>query len=123
VTVGPIVRGDIVEVDLKGAEGNEKRNDSRSGSRPCIIVQNDVGNAVSPLTQVVPLTDDRQYKGFPVQVLLTAAELQMPGAKDSSAECGHVRTIDRSRILKVRGKVDPAAMKRVDQALRVSLSL
>lgn len=118
-----IKRGDIVDVDLSGAKGGEKMNDSVSGSRPCIIVQNDRGNEVSPLTQVVPLTDSQQYKRFPVQVLLRAADLQMQNAKDSSAECGHVRSIDRSRILKNRGRLSDEAMAKVDEALRASFGL
>ncbi|WP_369128077.1 type II toxin-antitoxin system PemK/MazF family toxin [Ramlibacter tataouinensis] len=34
--------------------------------RPCVVVQNDFGNKVSPLTIVVaPLTDQAQYKKYP----------------------------------------------------------
>ena len=48
----PVNRGDIVLVDLKGAVGGEKKNDAQISARPCIVVQNDVGNGVSPLTIV-----------------------------------------------------------------------
>jgi mRNA interferase MazF len=98
-------------------------NDQSAGSRPCIVVQNDRGNEVSPLTQVVPLTDARQFKNLPVQVLLDAEELRMDGSKDSSAECGQVRTIDRTRVLRHRGEIAPASMARVDEALRRSLAI
>lgn len=115
-----IKRGDVVNVDLRGAEGGEKM-----GERPCVVVQNDRGNAVSPLTVVVPLTDVDQYKKLPVQVLVTAKELGS-GGKDSVAECGHVRTIDRdARIIgdKVLTHLDSTVMRRLDAALRVSLGL
>ena len=118
----PIQRGDIVLVDLQGALGGEKKNDGAINARPCIVVQNDMGNKVSPLTIVAPLTDVKQFKGFPVQVQVSAAEL---GAqKDSVVECGHLRTIDRDqRIQKHLGTLAPAAMARVDVALKASLGL
>ena len=117
-----IQRGDIVLVDLQGAINGEKKNDASINARPCIVVQNDIGNNVSPLTIVAPLTDSRQFKNFPVQVQVTAAEL---GAdKDSVVECGHIRTIDRDqRITKHLGRLAPAAMTRVDTALKASLAL
>ena len=78
-------RRDIVLVDLQGAIGGEKQNDINGKPRPCLVIQNDVGNNVSPLTIVAPLTDTKQFKGFPVQVKVSAAEL---GAeKDGVVEC------------------------------------
>lgn len=118
-----IKRGDIVDIDLSGAVGSETMNDQTIGSRPCVVVQNDRGNDVSPLTQVIPLTDARQFKALPVQVLLNAAELLMPDSKESSAECGQIRTIDRRRIIRLRGEMATEAMVRIDAALRRSLSI
>ena len=94
----PIARGDIISVDLQGAQGGEKGNDATSGARPCVVVQNNGGNGGSPLTIVAPITDAGQYKGYPQQVEVTAAELAAiaPTAKDSIVECGHLRTIDRA---------------------------
>ena len=117
-----IQKGDIVLVDLQGAVGGEKKNDQAINARPCVVVQNDMGNRVSPLTIIAPLTDTRQFKNFPVQVLVTAAEL---GAdKDSVIECGHLRTIDRDhRIQKHLGRVAPGVIARLDKALKVSLGL
>ncbi|NDY93794.1 type II toxin-antitoxin system PemK/MazF family toxin [Ideonella livida] len=119
-----VVRGDIVLVDLSGAVGGEKQNDKVSGSRPCVVVQNDGGNRGSPLTIVAPLTDQAQYKGYPQQVLVTAAELGTGAGKDSIIECGHLRSIDRdARIKKHLGKVTAAVMPRIDAALKASLGL
>lgn len=112
-----VQRGDVVLVDLSGASGGEKM-----GDHPCVVVQNDKGNAASPLTIVVPLTDARQFKKLPVQVEVAAAELGA-GGKDSVAECGHVRTIDKSRIIRHLTKLGAPMMKKIDAALKVSLSL
>jgi hypothetical protein len=55
-----ITRGDVVCVDLRGAEGNEKQR-----TRPCLVIQNDIGNQHSPLTIVAAITDQRQNKHLP----------------------------------------------------------
>ena len=113
-----IRRGDVVLVDLRGAEAGEKQ-----GSRPCVVVQNDKGNSVSPLTIVVPLTDDEQYKRLPVQVIVTASELGA-GGKNSVAECGHIRAIDRdARITKKVTTLGRDPMARIDAAIKASLGL
>lgn len=113
-----IVRGDIVYADLRGAEGGEKQ-----GARPCLVVQNDVGNRYSPLTIVAPITDQRQNKQLPVQVSVAGAELG-PDGKDSVIECGHLRTIDRdSRIERVVSRLSAETMLQVDKALAVSVGL
>ena len=66
-----LVRGDVVFVDLTGAVGTEKQ-----GRRPCVVIQNDGGNRVSPLTIVAPLTDSaHQGRRYPQQVLVDATEL------------------------------------------------
>ncbi|WP_367873758.1 type II toxin-antitoxin system PemK/MazF family toxin [Luteolibacter sp. Populi] len=110
-------RGDVVTADFRGAEGTEKQ-----GRRSCVIVQNDIGNAKSPLTIVAPLTDAGQFKGLPVQVLVSAAELGN-GGKDSCVECGHIRSIDRNRIGRRVSSLNAVVMSRIDAALRVSLDL
>jgi mRNA interferase MazF len=115
-----ILRGEIYEIDLSGAIGTEKAN-GPGGSRPCVIVQNDVGNDKSPLTIVAPLTDAVQYKSLPVQVLVKTSD---GVAKDSVVECGHIRTVDvAKRFVKKLGTLSSTAMLAVDKALKVSLAL
>lgn len=115
-----VKRGDIVYVDLRGAEGTEKQ-----GNRPCVVVQNDKGNQFSPLTIIVPITDPGQYKKLPVQVWVTVSQLGADWAtKDGSIECGHIRTIDRDeRISSVIGHLPESIMRPVDQALLISVGL
>ncbi len=113
-----IKRGDVVWVDLRGAEGAEKM-----GERPCIVVQNDGGNRGSPLTIVVPLTDAAAFKGYPQQVQIAREHLG-PMGKDSVAECGHIRSIDRdARISRVISQLPTVMMQQIDGALKASLGL
>lgn len=46
--------GDLVLVDLSNNIGHQQ-----GGKRPAVIVSNNVGNAVSPMVEVLPLTTKR----------------------------------------------------------------
>ena len=99
------------------------RSGIERGKRPCLVIQHNTGNQHSPLTIVAPLTDKRQDKSLPVQVLVVAAELGLDG-KDSVIELGHIRVLDRDRRLdRVVGHSSDATLARVDTAIRVSLGL
>lgn len=111
-------RGDVVYVDLRGAEGSEIQK-----VRPCVVVQNDTGNKHAPHTIVVPLTDDDGTKTLPVHVKVPASELA-PGGKDSIAKCEHVRTVDiAARIGQPHGRLSEATLARLNRALAISLGL
>ena len=119
--VGLIERGDVVWVDLRGAIGAEKQK-----TRPCVVVQNNVGNARSPLTIVVPITNGDTWRGYPHQVMVYANEL-WDGAVDSVIDTGHIRSIDKdSRISSGAGilcRLGETRMIQVDRALQSLLGL
>jgi mRNA interferase MazF len=113
-------RGDVIRVDLNGGRGVEKAK-----VRPCVVVQNDRGNAKGPFTIVVPITDYAGYRGYREQVEIPAAELG-PSAKRSLAGCGEIRQVDKSRIDVAHGVIaslPSARMELIDEALRVALAL
>jgi len=110
-------RGEIVLVDLNSARGAEKRK-----IRPCLIIQNDIGNKFSPLTIIAVITSQKEInKKFPTDVWIGKGEggLEHP----SIIQCDQIRTIDKRRIIKKTGAVDISVMKEVDGALRISLDL
>ncbi|MFD1599762.1 type II toxin-antitoxin system PemK/MazF family toxin [Halobellus rarus] len=110
-------RGDIVIVELDPTEGSEQR-----GTRPCLVVQNDVGNENAPTTIVVPFTTSRGDKPYPFEVLVTAAE--SPLREDSVALCSQIRTVSiEHRIKDNIGTVADARLAEVDAALEYSLGL
>lgn len=114
-------RGDVVWADLQGATGAEKQK-----KRPCVVVQNNTGNARSPLTIIVPLTDASAYRSYPQQVLVAEAEL-WDGAKDSVVDCGHIRSIDKARrVDSSKGVIctlSKETMDKVDAALHATLGM
>jgi mRNA interferase MazF len=110
-------RGDIVIVELDPTEGSEQR-----GTRPCLVVQNDVGNENAPTTIVVPFTTSRGDQLYPFEVLVSANECSL--REDSVALCSQIRTISiEHRITNNIGSVPDARMDEVSDALEYSLGL
>ena len=112
---GVIKKGDILMADLGGTIGSEQ-----SGVRPCLVVQNDVGNKYSPTTIIAPLTSKLKKSTQPTHVEI--------GERFGLSECSvalleQLRTIDRERIIRHVGRADKKTMSLVDTALRVSLDL
>ena len=108
-------RGEVYWTDFAPTQGGEQ-----GGRRPALVVQNDVGNRLAPLSIVVPLTRSAPKKNYPFMVQVTG----IGGADESWVHCGHVRTIDKSRLSEgALVQLDRATMHRVDDALRASLGL
>lgn len=111
-----IKRGDIVVIDLEPVVGSEQGK-----IRPCLIIQNDLGNASSPTTIIAAITS-RIKKEYPFTVYVPEREGNLP--KDSLILCNHIRTISvGDRIQKKLGTLNQNTMNKVDEALKVSLAL
>jgi mRNA interferase MazF len=114
---GKPFRGMVVEVSLDPVIGHEQGR-----SRPCVVIQNDVGNRFSSTTIVVPLTDAAHIKApSPIYVLVKQGEGGT--TKDSYILCDQIRTVDQRRFRSVFGTLSPETMASVDAALLVSLGL
>lgn len=112
-----IFRGDVVLVNLDPTVGTEIRK-----TRPCLIVQNDIGNRAAPRTIIVPLTGAEHIeKPFPLHVLVPSG--QAGTSKQSVILCDQIRVIDKSRIVKSLGHLSGPLMREVDAALKISLGL
>jgi|SRR5690242_4230707 mRNA interferase MazF len=112
-----IARGDVVQVNLDPTVGTEIKK-----SRPCVVVQNDSGNRVSPRTIIAPATGaEHVVKQFPIYVPVVAGDGGFK--KDSVILCDQIRAVDKTRLVKTLGRISPATMARVDAALKISLGL
>lgn len=79
------VRGDVLQVNLDPVVGSEANK-----SRPCVVIQNDVGNKYSPVTIVAAITDaDHVPKRYPVDVPVSRREGGL--SKDSVIQCNQLR--------------------------------
>lgn len=108
-------RGDIVIVELDPTRGHEMQQ-----TRPCVVVQNDVGNRNSHTTVVAPATTT--HRGYPFEVLVTADESDFN--EDSSIRLDQIRSVDiPERIQFVAGRLSASTMREVDSALKLELGL
>ena len=109
-------RGDIFYADLSPVVGSEQ-----GGTRPVLIVQNDVGNKFSPTVIAAAITSQRFKTNLPTHIRVNAVESGL--AKDSIVLLEQVRTLDKKRLKEKMGNLGNADMLRVDQALSVSLGI
>jgi mRNA interferase MazF len=91
-------------------------------TRPALIIQNDIGNRYSGVTIVAAMTSRLSPVPYPVEVEVEPS--QANGLEVRSAiRLDQIRTVDRQRLIKPLGVVDPGTMARVDQAIKISLGL
>ena len=107
-------RGDIYFIRLGSGTGSEQ-----SGTRPAVILQNDVGNTCSPTLIVATLTSKTEKKAAqPTHCLVEPEKLE-----PSIVQAEQIFTIDKSRIQNFAGHLTPEEMSRVDDAVKISLAL
>ena len=107
-------RGDIYFVRLDNRTGSEQ-----SGTRPAVILQNDVGNSCSPPLIVATLTSKTEKKAAqPTHCLV-----ELEGLEPSIVQAEQIFTIDKSRVKRFVGHLTPEEMGRVDDAVKISLAL
>lgn len=109
-------RGKVYWLDFAPATGHEM-----TGLHPCVVVQNDVGNQHSALTVVVAVTSNLRAAALPIGVLLKSGEAGL--AQDCVAHCGHVYTVDKTRLGKRLGQLTTARLIQLDHALARSLGI
>ena len=111
-----IRRGDVFLVSFDPTVGHEIRK-----TRPAVVIQNDISNRYSPVTIVAAISSRFSDPPHPREVVL---EVGRTGLDHRSAVIlNQIRTIDRARLIKRLGRLDSATMRRVDEALKISLGL
>ena len=109
-----IKRNEIYYADLNPVIGSEQ-----GGVRPVLVVQNDVGNKYSPTVIAAAVTSKINKAKLPTHIELNAAEYGL--SKDSVVLLEQIRTLDKRRLKERIGALPTATMKRVNDALLISL--
>lgn len=104
-----VKRGDIIYVDLEPSKGSEQ-----SKKRPAIIIQHDALNFTSNTTIIVPITSKIYNEEYPMHVQINEQNIK------GTIKVEQIRVIDKSRILKVKGKVSNDIMKKIGIALQMT---
>ncbi len=102
-------RGNVFLVDLKDAYSHVQ-----SGRRPCLIIQNNLGNTFSPNLIVVPLTSRIKKQNMSVHVMTDVNEMAL---------CECILTISKKQIIYYIKTLDEKTMKLIDRALSISLEI
>lgn len=112
-----IRRGEIYLTSFDPSIGREIRK-----TRPALIIQNDIGNAYSSLTIVAAITSKISPVPYPIEVI-TAPTKQNGLRTNSSIRLDQIRAVDKSRLIKRLGAIDPSTMQKVNEAIKISLGL
>jgi len=109
-----VKRGDFYYADLSPVVGSEQ-----GGTRPVIIIQNDIGNKYSPTVICAALTSQINKAKLPTHI--EASALKYGLQKDSVILLEQIRTIDKRRLREKISHADEELMEKVDKALMISL--
>lgn len=110
-----ILRGDVFYADLSPVKGSEQ-----GGTRPVLVIQNDMGNKFSTTVIVAPITSHIKKRELPTHVQLPAY-VGLP--ENSMVLLEQIRTIDKCRVDKYILSIGEDTMAQIDGALKISLGL
>jgi mRNA interferase MazF len=111
------VRGDVFNARLDPTEGSEQ-----AGTRPVVVISRDSINANSPVVVIVPITDAANVKRlYPSHAHLPNGVGGLRMASVAKAE--QVRAIQISRFVDYYGRIDPDALARIEEAIKITLAL
>ena len=109
-----VKRGELYYADLSPVMGSEQ-----GGVRPVLVVQNDVGNKYSPTVIAAAVTSKIDKAKLPTHIELSAREYGL--SKDSVVLLEQIRTLDKTRLKERIGQVSADKMRKINEALLVSL--
>lgn len=111
-----IQRGDVYFADLSPVVGSEQ-----GGVRPVLILQNNIGNRFSPTVIVAAITAQIQKAKLPTHVEIDAKQYGFD--RNSVILLEQIRTLDKQRLTDKITKLDSKMMRKIDDALQISLGL
>ena len=111
-----IRRGDIYYADLSPVVGSEQ-----GGTRPVLIIQNNMGNRHSPTVIAAAITSQMNKARLPTHIELVGPTVGL--TKNSVVLLEQIRTIDKRRLREHMGRLEGEVMDKVDDAIAVSFGL
>jgi mRNA interferase MazF len=111
-----VKRGDVFFAELSPVVGSEQ-----GGTRPVLVIQNDIGNRFSPTVIIAAITAQIQKAKLPTHVEIDAKKYGFE--RDSVILLEQLRTIDKSRLTDKITQLDETLMEEVDEALEISVGL
>lgn len=110
-----INKGDIYYVSLDPIVGSEQ-----NGTRPVVIIQNDIGNKYSPTVLVAPLTSKVKSKPhLPTHVLVKSEHIK----HNSIVLLEQIRVLDKSRLISYVDTLTKEEIKKLDIGIIKSFNI
>lgn len=110
-----VKRGDIFMVNLGGNKGS-----IQGGSRPVVVVQNDIANKFAPILIVSPLTTSHSKKQLPTHVKVG---LDSGLKQESTILSEQIITINKTDVMFKIGNIGTEVTEELNKALIVSLGM
>ena len=110
-----INKGDIYYASLDPIVGSEQ-----NGTRPVVIIQNDIGNKYSPTVLVAPLTSKVKSKHhLPTHVLVKSERIKY----NSIVLLEQIRVLDKSRLISYVDTLTKEEIKKLDIGIIKSFNI
>ena len=110
-----ISKGDIYYASLDPIVGSEQ-----NGTRPVVIIQNDIGNKYSPTVLVAPLTSKAKSKrNLPTHVLIDSNHIK----RNSIVLLEQIRVLDKSRLISYVDSLAETEIKKLDVGIIKSFNI
>ena len=107
-------RGEIWLVNWNPTRGSEQ-----AGTRPALIIQNDIGNINAATTIVAAISSS--VKVYPMNVVIEPKESRLK--ETSIVNTSQLLTVSKLRLEKRLGMLNQEKMEEVNKALKLSLGL
>ena len=111
-----IKRGEIYLAALDPVVGKEIAK-----TRPVVIVSNDKNNEFSGTVTILPITSKKLERVYPFEVFLSKGMANLP--KNSKVKADQIRTLDKSRLVTLIGKLGKGEMARIEKAIKIHLAI
>ena len=111
-----IKRGEVFYADLSPVVGSEQ-----GGTRPVVIVQNDIGNRHSPTVIAAAITSKQYKNALPTHISIKGDSCGL--AVDSVVLLEQIRTIDKQRLKEKTGRLDAEDLRKINRGLNISFGL
>jgi mRNA interferase MazF len=96
------------------------RGSEQKGTRPALIIQNNIGNEHSTTTIVASIST-KFNKVYPFQVLIHAKETGLD--HDSVVDLQQIMTINKTRLVRKIGQIKDDTIPLIDKAIINSLDI
>jgi Growth inhibitor len=103
--------GDIVLVEIPNNIGHQQ-----GGIRPCVIVSNNIGNEISPMIKVLPITTKRRKSTQPTHVHFNKDEVDGL-LMDSTVEAESTWVVNKWQVKKTLGQFTDEQLDRIACAM------